>query len=104
MNLYGFFHFVYIKFIRTHRYIPGGDEVAILLQELLLGVCQEAAVFLQRKLEDLQCEEQISVRYQYAVCMQEHMGGGCMCAPECVQVCVKVRVREHGCTCLGASV
>lgn len=62
MNLYGFFHFVYINFIRTHRYIPGGDEVAILLQELLLGVCQEAAVFLQRKLEDLQCEEQISVR------------------------------------------
>lgn len=62
INLYGFFHFVYINFIRTHRYIPGGDEVAILLQELLLGVCQEAAVFLQRKLEDLQCEEQISVR------------------------------------------
>lgn len=50
------------KIGRTHRDIPGGYEVAILLQELLLSVCQEAAVFLQRKLEDLQGEQQISER------------------------------------------
>lgn len=94
MNLYGFFHFVYINFIRTHRYIPGGDEVAILLQELLLGVCQEAAVFLQRKLEDLQCEEQISVRswvsaggWLRCVHARAYGRGAYVCARMCTSVC-----------------